>query len=233
MPYTPELDTNNGLAFPLSLPGNHSAYNPFNAVNNSVYYSRPGPASPGMYKPFSGGSMETLVATSPADLFKLPQMPWNEATPALSQTSETNSTCSPSMDYVLSPGSSAGYGAYNIINHAGSRKMKGRSFSVASDDTVTPSFNSGATPLALVAPLSEIESCLFGETAPACVKTEDLLVDLVDSVAPTAVIEEARAPLQEGEGRTRSARKRTYNEVRTLNSSMKISADRFVNSPPP
>lgn len=219
MPYSrqttaSELNLRNGLAFPLSPPDHYNPYNTFKSVANDLYYNRCRPASMSMYKPCSAGSMDTLVATSPADVFNPTELPWTEANPCLAQNSGTDSTCSPNHDYVLSPESSAGFDAYNMFNHDAPSKMPSRSFSVASDDTVTPSLNSGAAPLALVAPLSDIESCLFGEIAPTHVKTEDLVVDLVDSAAPIAIAEEARAPLQEGEGRKHLGKKRTHDEVR-------------------
>lgn len=170
--------------------------------------------------------MDTLIATSPAGLFKPTQLPWNEATPALSQTSETDSTCSPIRDYVLSPGLSAGYGAYNMSNHAGSSKVPGRSFSVASDDTVTPSFNSGATPLALVAPLSDIESCLFSEIAPTCVEPEDLVVAQEDDLQEAPIRPGVTsAPSHGKDGRKFLAQKRTHEEVRSEQPSTKTSVD--------
>lgn len=231
MPYrtqnlSPEIKTNDGLAVPLSLPDYQSAYNPFNSVDNALYNNRAGPAWMAMYQPFLPGSRETLVATSPADLLNPTQLPWNEATPALSQTSETDSTCSPNRDDVLSPGSSEGYGAYNVYNHLRPSKTPCQSFSVTSDETVTPSFGSGATPLALVASLFDNQSCLFSEIASSCVPTDDLGVPQEEDLQEAAVQPGVAPAYSHGKGETKLlAQKRTREEVRSEQPSTKPSLD--------
>lgn len=217
-----ELNISNVGAFHHSLPGNHPSSNAFSFADNTLNYNRPYPSGMSMYKPFSAGSMDTLVATSPVDVFDSKQLLWTGAPPAIMQNFGPFSCIPPNQDYSLSPGSSATFDVHDKLNYARSSNKPTRSFSIASDETVTASFDSGATPLALVAPLSDIESCLLGEVAlPPCEDSDDLVADLVNGT------NDAGAPLQESHPARQSGQKRTHAEVRRPTHIIKVSLDLY------
>lgn len=213
-------------AFPYPPFGNYGPYHAFGLSDNALLYdNKSREAQMGVYQRFSAGSMDTLVGTSPADVFTSSRMAWTEAIPRPMQTSGTNSTCSPNQYHTTSPGSLKGFDAFQQHNLSGSDQMPIHSPSMASDRTVTASLDSGATPLALVAPLSDVESCLFSEAAPMHVKFEDPEEGLVDSPGSIVGDGEGRTPVHEGSEEKHFAQKRTHDEVRYRNPSTETSVE--------
>lgn len=195
-------------------PNDHNTCNAFNSVDYPTYHNKPRSAATGMYKPFSTGSMDTLVATSPADAFSSTQLLWTEAMPSLMSDANTDSTCSSTREYPLSPQSMAKCGTYDDFHYAASGKLQRRSFSAESDATIKHGCYSGATPLALVSPLPDIESCLARDMEPAYIQTGNLIVDSMDSPFSTDLGDAARAPTREAVVNKDAGQKRTHDEVR-------------------
>lgn len=254
MPYhggfaDPQLEPLAFSASPFPYFGSHDPYGAIKVDNNALCSNQFAEMNLGQCKPFATGITETLISTSPTNLFHSGHMLYTESTPPLTQHSRVNSLCTPNEEYALTPTSSTASNIYYQYGVAGPSKARARSLSAASADTITASFDSCMTPLALVAPLPDAEDCLSSEVSPTSADAKDPADSRLDSPPSATRGGNSRRPLVvpdcerkelvlRGDKGKASAEKRRHDEVssQTVNMGRGLSLNlscRQTSPPPP